>query len=68
MAGKATLTIFNMKGQEINVLAQGYHNVDSYSVVWNGTDMYGVEMPAGMYIYKLVADGFVQSNKMLFVK
>lgn len=68
MAGEATLTIFNMKGQEINVLAQGYHNVDSYSVVWNGTDMYGVEMPAGMYIYKLVADGFIQSNKMLFVK
>ena len=68
IAGEATLTIFNMKGQEINVLAQGYHHADSYSVVWNGTDMYGVEMPAGLYIYKLVAANFVQSNKMSFVK
>lgn len=67
-AGEVTLSVFNMKGQEINVLAQGYHSINSYSVIWNGTDMYGVEMPAGMYIYKLVADGFIQSNKMLFVK
>jgi len=67
-AGDVTLSIYNMKGQEINILAQGYHNVDSYSVVWNGTDNSGSEMPAGMYIYKLVADGFVQSNKMSFVK
>ena len=57
-----------MKGQEINTLANGYHSVDSYSVQWDGTNNNGVEMPAGMYIYKLVADGFVQSNKMSFVK
>jgi len=68
IAGDVSLSIYNMKGQEINVLAQGYHSVDTYSVIWNGTDMNGAEMPAGLYIYKLVADGFVQSNKMSFVK
>jgi hypothetical protein len=67
-AGEVKLAVFNMKGQEITVLAQGYHNIDSYSVVWNGVDMHGIEMPAGLYIYKLIADGFVQSNKMSFVK
>tara|TARA_S200000501_G_C20859864_1_gene759247 strand:+ start:1945 stop:2790 length:846 start_codon:yes stop_codon:yes gene_type:complete len=67
-AGDVKLSVYNMKGQEINVLAQGYHGVDSYSVVWNGKDNSGSEMPAGIYIYKLVADGFIQSNKMSFVK
>ena len=67
-AGDVTLSVYNMKGQEINVLAQGYHSVDSYSVVWNGTDVNGLEMPAGIYIYKLVADGFIKSSKMSFVK
>jgi len=68
VAGEVSLTVFNMKGQEINTLVNGYHSVDSYSVQWDGTNNNGVEMPAGMYIYKLVADGFVQSNKMSFVK
>jgi hypothetical protein len=68
IAGDVSLSIYNMKGQEINVLSKGYHSIDTYSVVWNGTDMNGTEMPAGLYIYKLVADGFVQSNKMSFVK
>jgi hypothetical protein len=57
-----------MRGQEVITLASGYHSVDSYAVTWNGTDRNGLEMPAGMYIYKLIADGFIQSNKMLFVK
>jgi len=68
VAGEVSLTIFNMKGQEINTLVNGYHSVDSYSVQWDGKNNNGVDMPAGMYIYKLVADGFVQSNKMSFVK
>ena len=67
-AGDVSLKIFNMRGQEVNILASGYHSINSYMVTWNGTDRNGVEMPAGMYIYKLIADGFVQSNKMLFVK
>jgi hypothetical protein len=67
-AGDAVLSVYNMKGQEINVLAQGYHAVNSYSVSWDGKDFSGTEMPAGMYIYKLVSEGFTQSNKMLFVK
>ena len=67
-AGDVSLIIYNMRGQEINTLASGYHSIYSYTVTWNGTDKSGIEMPAGMYIYKLIADGFLQSNKMLFVK
>lgn len=67
-AGDLSLKVFNMRGQEVITLASGYHSVDVYAVTWNGTDRNGIEMPAGMYIYKLIADGFVQSNKMLFVK
>ena len=67
-AGDLSLIVYNMRGQEVNVLASGYHAVNTYSVVWDGTNINGIEMPAGMYIYKLVADGFSKSNKMLFVK
>jgi hypothetical protein len=68
MSGDVSLIIYNMRGQEINRLASGYHSSNSHKVTWDGTDINGIEMPAGMYIYKLVAEGFSESNKMLFIK
>ena len=68
VASDVSLVVYNMRGQEIITLASGSHLPNQYSVEWNGQDANGLEMPAGMYIYKLVSDNFVQSKKMLFVK
>jgi len=68
VGGDVSLIVYNMRGQEIITLASGQHLPDHYSVEWNGLNSAGLEMPAGMYIYKLISDQFVQSRKMLFVK
>ena len=67
-AGKVSLVVFNMLGQKIISLASGHHLPNQYSVEWNGLNASGLELPAGMYVYKLISDQFVESKKMLFVK
>jgi len=39
-----------------------------YRVQWNGTDINGVSVSTGMYFYRLEADGFSSTKKMLLIK
>jgi len=62
------LEIFNIIGQRItslidNDLDAGYHTVD-----WNGTNSSGQRVSSGIYFYKITADEFMQSKKMLLLK
>ena len=38
------------------------------SVVWDGLNEIGEQVSTGVYIYRLEADGFVKSRKMVFIK
>jgi hypothetical protein len=67
-ASHVTLTIYNMIGQEVvrlvdDVQAEGYHVVR-----WNGTNDFGNTVSTGMYIFRLTAEGFVQTKKMMLLK
>lgn len=62
------LTIYNLNGQLVSILADGYHSGGFYSVKWDGRSEQGTQMASGMYLYKIEADGFVKTRKMMLMK
>ena len=66
--GEVNIVIYDMMGREVKTLVSDYANPGSYSVVWNAKNNQGLEVSAGMYVYKMIAGDFVQVNKMLLVK
>jgi len=61
--GNTSLTIHNLLGQEIKILVNQRQWPGSYSVKFDGS-----EFTSGVYIYRLQADNFSQSKKMLLIK
>jgi len=62
------LSIFDLKGRLVRNLYMGYRPAGTYTTEWNGTDRFGNQVPAGVYIYRLLNDGKSQSRKMILVK
>jgi hypothetical protein len=49
------ISVYSLLGQEIAVLVNGTQSPSTYTVVWNGKDRNGVDLPSGMYIIRLQA-------------
>lgn len=56
----ATLTLYNVKGQKIRLLAEG-----RYPAGWHLAKLDGELLPSGMYIYQLKAGNVTKSLKMV---
>ncbi len=67
-AGAVRISIFNLAGQEINVLRNGYHQAGDYEVVWNGMDRTGQKVASGVYFYRLKADQVTMARRMVLTK
>jgi hypothetical protein len=67
-AAKVKLTVFNIIGQEICTLIDQVQPVGEHTVWWDGLDDRGRKVSAGIYIYQIKADVFLESRKMIMVK
>jgi M6 family metalloprotease-like protein len=67
-AGWVKLQVFDIVGQNIVTLVDGYKKMGQYVVTWNGTDKEGEPLPSGIYLYKITFDGFEKVNKMILLK
>ncbi len=65
---KVELKVFNILGQQITTLVSGNLPAGSYSVQWNGLDMFGKSVASGMYFYQMSTPRGNQTHKMLFLK
>lgn len=59
------LTVYNIVGQEIAVLANDIKEAGNYNVTF---DISGYNMPSGVYFYKLKAGSFSETKKMVVTK
>jgi len=57
------LKIYDILGNEVATLINEKQNAGTYSVEWNAS-----EMSSGIYFYKLITDGFVETKKMNLIK
>ncbi len=62
------LSIYNVHGQKIRTLVNERKGAGSHTVRWDGKDQFGRAVASGLYLYKLEAGKFVQTQKMLFMK
>ena len=63
-----SLVVYNLLGQQVRVLSQGYEEAGFYRVTWDGRDAYGRQVASGVYLYRFVSAGLVQTNRMLLLK
>jgi hypothetical protein len=62
------LSVFNAVGQRVATLAASTFPAGHHNVQWNATDDSGRALSSGLYIYRLSAGEFVQSQKMLLLE
>ena len=67
-AGHVTLAIYNVLGQKIRTLEDGYLEAGRYSTMWDGRDASGSETTSGIYIYRLEVRDLVMARRMLLLK
>ncbi|MGB2697781.1 MAG: FlgD immunoglobulin-like domain containing protein [Candidatus Zixiibacteriota bacterium] len=65
---KVRLSIYNVMGQRIKTLVDETKTAGYYDVIWDGRNEKGKEVASGTYIYKLEADDFKETKKMILLK
>ncbi|NOY88141.1 MAG: T9SS type A sorting domain-containing protein [FCB group bacterium] len=65
---KVSILIYNVLGQKIKTLVDEQLEAGKYVEEWDGTNDAGVKVSSGIYFYKMQADNFVQTKKMMLLK
>ncbi len=63
-----TLEIYDGLGRLVKTLVNGTREAGKYSVTWNGRNSINKTAAAGIYLYRLKADDFIQIKKMILLK
>ena len=67
-SGNVKVKIFNILGQIIRNIDDGFHPIGNYSITWNGLDENKIVANTGIYFYKIEVNDFVTQKKMLLIK
>jgi hypothetical protein len=62
-AGRVTLDIFDLQGRKVKTLVEGWQAAGRHEVTFSG-----LNLPSGMYPYRLVAGNRTLTEKMLLIK
>lgn len=65
---RVTLTVYDMLGRTVTVLAEKDYSAGHHSVTWNGRDERGQSVASGVYFYRLETGGSALTRKMMLVK
>jgi parallel beta-helix repeat protein len=63
-----TLKVFDMLGREVKTLINNEVVAGRHAVEWKGDDNSGNRVATGVYVYRVSADNFVSSKKMILIK
>jgi hypothetical protein len=67
-AGEVRLEVYNMLGQKVATLVDGYLEAGEHIAIWEGTDLAGRPVSTGVYLYRLQSGDLTASKKMLLLK
>lgn len=61
--GNVKLSVYNLLGQEVATLVNGFKEAGSHTVNFDASNL-----NSGIYLYKIQANGFTQTRKMTLIK
>jgi len=67
-ATEVRLTVFNILGQQVIVLVDGFQEAGQYDVSWNSTNSDGQRVASGIYIYRIKTADLTDVKKMVLLK
>ena len=67
-AGPVSISVYNLMGQQIRVLADGWLTAGAHRVHWDGRTDAGAESASGVYWAVLYAGEIVQTAKLALIR
>jgi len=67
-ASRVKVTVFNVLGQTVKVLADQDMTAGVQRVAWDGRDDNGNSASSGVYFYRIAANSFTDTKKMTLIK
>ncbi len=67
-AAKTRIDVFNILGQKVRTLVDEYLTAGNKRVEWDGTDDRGNAVASGIYLYRMTANDFTETKKMMLMK
>jgi hypothetical protein len=67
-SGNLTLSVYNVKGQKVRTLLDGFAAEGYHSINWNGKDETGFGVSSGVYFAVVQMNGKHQTHKMILMK
>ena len=62
------ITVFDILGNEVKEIVNGFYEQGNYVYTWNANDKYGNKLNSGLYIARIQAGNYIKSIKMLMIK
>jgi len=66
--GQVSIEVYNVSGQRVKTLTNRSYPGGRHTVVWYGDDQNGRAVGSGVYFYRMTADGYTKTQKMLLMK
>jgi len=63
ISGEMQVEVYNLLGQVVSTLADGYMDAGTYKLTWDASDV-----SSGMYFIKAQAEGFTTTQKLMLIK
>jgi 3-phytase len=67
-AGYVKLTVYDINGQTVSILVDGFQNVGSYTKVWKAANTNGQPLPSGIYLLRMQAGEHAKTIKMILAR
>ncbi|MCK4312243.1 MAG: T9SS type A sorting domain-containing protein [Candidatus Cloacimonetes bacterium] len=67
-AGNVTIMVYNVKGEKVRNLVDCRLEAAYHSIVWDGKDNTGRNVSSGVYFYKMKAEKYSSTKKMILMK
>jgi len=65
--GKASLIIYNIRGQKVRTIVNEYHYQERFEKFWDGLDDNAKRVAAGIYFYKLKINGTSIVKRLVYL-
>jgi len=68
VTSRAKIEVFNVLGASVAVIFNGLAAAGEHEIVWDGRDDAGMPTASGVYFYRLTADNYTETRKMMLLK